>query len=111
MKIHIYLHDAAGEDVLHQINKKLNLLLEKEIEMAKTLDDILANVAENETLLSGLSTMISGLREQLAVALNDLSPEQQAKVDAIFAEIDKNQEKMIAAMATNVPPADPSLPV
>ena len=108
---HFYLHGAGeNDDVLHRIETKLNSILTKETEMAKTLDDVLANVAEFDTLLAGLTALISGIKEQLAAALVDLSPAQQAKVDQVFAEIDQKQEQIIATMAANTTHADPSLP-
>ena len=102
MTINIYLNGAAGEEVSHQtIEEKLNLILLKEIEMAKTLDDVLANVAESKTLVESMTALMSGLREQLNAALVDLSPDQQAKVDEIFAAIDADQEAMTASVIAN----------
>ena len=108
MNINIYLHGAAEEDVLHRIETKLNSILIKEIEMDKTLEDVLANVAESNTLMESITVLVAGLKDQLAAALTDLSPAQQAKVDQIFAEIDANQEKMIAAVGSNTPAASVS---
>ena len=41
MEINIYLHGAAEERVLRQIDEKLNLILKKETEMSKTLASLL----------------------------------------------------------------------
>ncbi len=73
--------------------------------MAATLDDVLADIQAEKTAIAGLSDLISGLKQQLADALANanLSPENQAKVDAIFAEAEARKAELAAALAANVP--------
>ena len=74
--------------------------------MAK-LDDIVADVTAETTLIEGVSTLVTGLKQQLADALTgeNLSPEAQAKVDQIFATAEANKAKLAAALADNTPAA------
>jgi len=71
-----------------------------------SLDDVLADVTGETTRLDSLSTLISGIRQQLADALSgaSLPPAVQAKVDAIFTAAEANKAKIDTALNTNVPP-------
>ena len=86
------------------IYRALRRRLEK---IMATLDQILADVTDEETSLDSISTLIAGLQKQIADALSGatLPPAVQAKVDAIFAAAETNKAKIAAALAANVPPA------
>lgn len=75
-----------------------------------TLDEVLADVADESTKLDSLSTFIAGLKQQILDALSGatLPPNVQAKVDAVFAGIEANKGKVVAAMDANVPPTPPT---
>lgn len=100
-RIDIYHHfPAAGTDA------KLDALLAKLTNMETmmpTLDEVLAKVTEESTKIDSLATLTAGLKQQLADALADvnLTPEQQAKVDAIFAGITGNEQKVVDAIDAN----------
>ncbi len=82
-------------------------VLERKFDVAqKSLDDVLAEVTAESTKLDGNSTLISGLKQQLADALagTTLPPAVQAKVDAIFTQAEQNSAKIDAALTANVPP-------
>lgn len=71
-----------------------------------TLDEVLAAVQSQETMIDGISTLIAGLKQQLADALagsGALTPEVQAKIDQIFAEAEENRVKLADALAAGVP--------
>lgn len=74
-----------------------------------TLDQVLADVAEESTQIDSLSAFVAGLKQQIADALagTTLPPAVQAKVDAVFAGVEANKGKVVAAMAENVPPPPP----
>lgn len=71
-----------------------------------TLDEVLADVNEESTKLDSLAVFIAGLKQQIADALAGvtLPPAVQAKVDAVFAGVEANKAKVVAAMDANVPP-------
>ena len=70
-----------------------------------TLNDIQRDMAEESTLIDGLSTLITGLRQQVADALARNDAATQAKVDAIFAQAEANKAKLTAALTANTPVA------
>ena len=71
-----------------------------------TLDQVLADVTDESTRLDSLSTLIAGLKQQVADALagTTLPAPVQAKIDAIFAQAETNKGKIDTALNTNVPP-------
>ena len=71
-----------------------------------TLDDVLADVTAETTAIGSITTLIQGLQAQIAAA--GLSPADQAKVDAIFADAEANKAALATALAANVPPVTAS---
>lgn len=71
-----------------------------------TLDEVLADVNEESTKLDSLTAFVAGLKQQIADALAGatLPPAIQAKVDAVFAGVEANKAKVVAAMDANVTP-------
>lgn len=76
-------------------------LLEK---IMPTLDEVLADVTEEGSKLDSLATFIAGLKQQIADALAGvtLPPKVQAQIDAVFAGVESNKAKVVAAMEANV---------
>lgn len=78
----------------------------------ETIDDVIAKMAENTTLVGSLNAYTSGLRQQVKDALAN-NP-AQSKVDALFAAAESNGKGIAAAMVENVvdlpPPVDPLNP-
>jgi len=74
-----------------------------------TLDELLASVTEEGTKIDSLMTFIDGLKQQIDDLNLGLSADEQAKVDAIFAGVAANKEKVVAALepATPEPPVEP----
>lgn len=90
----------ASEHLLKQI-------IANQEKIMATLDEVLAKVEQQDTALDSVRALIAGLRQQLEEALSGaaLSPANQAKVDAIFAALDKNSAEISDALAANVPPS------
>lgn len=75
----------------------------------KTLDEVLAAVKEEGTQQGSLITLTSGIKAQLdAVLAGQLPPAAQAKVDAIFAQVDADKAKVVDAINANTPAATPA---
>lgn len=79
------------------------LILEKLKHMAATLDDVLKDVTDESTVIDGISTLLSGLQQQLKDALANAA--DKAKVDAIFAAAESNKAKLAKALTDNTPAA------
>lgn len=90
-----------------ETERLLSELLGKVNEMDKTLDEVLVLVTAQDTALDSVRELIAGLRQQLADALANanLSPENQAKVNAVFDGLEKNSAEIVEALAANTPPA------
>src|SRR5690349_12926923 len=72
----------------------------------KTLDEVLQAVNEESTVDDSIIVLLTGIKAQLdSVLAGNLTPDQQAKVDAIFAAADANKAKVAAAIAANTPAA------
>lgn len=93
-----------------ELYEMLGLIIQYQENAMATLDEILADVTDESTQIDGLSTLIDGLKQQLADALAgaNLPPAVQTKVDAIFTKAEANKGKIAAALAANAPPFDPS---
>lgn len=74
-----------------------------------TLQDVLAAVQAETTLVAGVQTLVQNLESQLQQALSgQLTPEQQAQVDQIFAGVKANAEQLTTALQANVPATPPA---
>jgi len=72
--------------------------------MSATLDQVLADVTAETTLVGSLQTFVQGLEAQIANI--GLSPSDQAKVDQIFAGLEAN--KVALAAIQNTPASNSS---
>jgi hypothetical protein len=104
---HIHYHNESSTEViarLDAISSRLDLMEKK---IMATLDDVLKDVTDESTAIDGISTLIAGLKQQLADALagTTLPPATQAKVDAIFTQAEANKGKIATALDANTPPA------
>jgi hypothetical protein len=76
-----------------------------------TLDEVLADVTEESTVIDSLATLTAGIKTQLDAALKGaLTLEQQAKVDAIFAAVEANKKKVADAITANTTVVTPPTP-
>ncbi len=68
----------------------------------RTLDDLKASIGQVDNLVGSVSTFISGLQGRLN-AIPDLSPAAQAKVNAMFDEVNQDVAGFTAALAQGTP--------
>jgi len=73
----------------------------------KSLDDILQDMKDFKSRQDSLIELTNGMRQKVDDALKDvnLTPEQQAKVDAIFDEVEARKAEVQAAIDANTPAA------
>jgi len=90
---------------LERVLAQLETVLEKENQMAATIDDILAGVNTESTVDDSIITLLNNIAQQLANA-----GVPQAKIDAIMSVIQANQAKVTAAVTANTPAAPPPTP-
>lgn len=91
------------------ILRAVKFIVETEVKLMATLDQVLKEVTAEGTQLDSLSTLVSGLEKQVAGALAGatLSPTVQAQVDAVFAQAQQNTTKIATALNSNVPAPAP----
>lgn len=68
-----------------------------------TLDDVLERTYAQKGQIDSMAVLLSGIKHKLDEALGggQLSKEQQAKVDAVFNELDKNTAAITKAINAN----------
>jgi len=102
--------ERQGDAIL----KQLGIVITKENTIMASIDDVLTDVTAESTQLDGINALISGIQAQLASALSGTTVPQavQAKIDAVFAQLQNNDTKIAAALAANTPaaPAGPVVP-
>ena|SRR5882724_9826781 len=82
--------------------KDLNSLREMEKRIMATVDDLVTEVAKEKDEIASVKTFIQGLQQQIADALAGVSlpPATQAKVDAVFAQMQANSTDLADAITT-----------
>jgi uncharacterized protein YoxC len=98
---------------LRGIENRLDAITRALETIMATLDQILDDVTNESSQIDSVGVLIVGLKQQLADALAGatLSPEVQAKVDAIFVKAEDNKAKIAAAIAADGPATPPVVPV
>ncbi len=84
----------------NDIQKLENKLMDK-------LDQIIANVTEETTVIDRVVVLIEGIKKQLEDALSGttLPVATQAKIDHVFAQVEINKAKLAAAVIAGTPAA------
>ncbi len=90
---------------LATISRSLRTMSQKENAVMATLDQVIADIADENTQIGGLSVLTASLKQQLTDALAGtvIPPTVQAKIDGIFAGIEANKAKVVDAINANTP--------
>lgn len=88
------------QETLDAINGRLDIIM-------ATLDQLVDDVTQENSLIDSISTLLAGIKQQLADALagTTLPPAAQAKVDAVFQSLEDGKGKLSAAITANTPVA------
>jgi hypothetical protein len=97
-------------DILSSIAERVGAL-EKEIEMVdRSIDEVLADVADEKTQIGGLTKILADTKAKLADVLaqnsGSIPPDVQAKINAVFDGIESNKADVMAAINKNTPAAN-----
>jgi len=95
-----------SREFLEQFNSIHRQLQHMEKRIMATLDQILTDVTDESTQLDSLSTLLAGLKQQIADALSGVTvpPAIQSKIDAVFNQAEINKGKIATALNANVTP-------
>jgi hypothetical protein len=87
------------------MESKQIITLEKVDKIMATIDDVLAGVTELDTLEDSLIALTTNIKALLDAALaNTTVPaEVQAKIDAVFAQVEANKVQVADAVTANTP--------
>lgn len=86
--------------ILTRMEAKLDVLISQERNIMKTLDDIITETTRQGTIEDGLETLLTGLKAQI-----DAAGGNQAKIDAAFSALQKNNDRAAAALVAGTPAA------
>lgn len=107
IQVHVFIRSPADAEKLAEISAKLDQLLKQERQIKMTLDETLSKVREETTVEQSLVTLTGDIKKRLDDLLaGNLTPDQQAKVDEIFNEVEAN--RAAAAIVANTPPPPPT---
>jgi|GEM_PF-5943499 len=71
---------------------------------SKTIDDVLALVTEEDTVVDGVAVFIANLKQQVIDAAAG-TPAQQAAIAAVFDKLTAQKQKLAEAIVVNTPQA------
>lgn len=90
---------------LDNIQRQLNRMEKKENNIVALIDDTLADVQAETTVIASVVTLLQNLSAQIAAAGTD-----PMKLQAIKTQIDQNSASLAAAVIANTPAAPPATP-
>jgi hypothetical protein len=103
MRIDVFIH--FEDEKINLILQLLNHIKGKVDHIMPTLDEVLADVADEKTKIDSLTTLVAGIKKQLDdILAGQLPPEVQAKVDAVFAGVEANKAEVQASIDANTTP-------
>lgn len=83
--------------LVQQTNRRLEMLM-------KTMDQVLEEVYVQRGQIESLAALTSGIKEKLNAAINSagaITPSQQAQIDKVFDELEKNRAAIVKAINAN----------
>lgn len=90
--------DEGAMSLLREMNERLKRIERKEIQMADTIDTILSDVQDEQTVEQSVIVLLNGLEAQLKTAGTD-----PTKIAAVRSAIAANKAAMVAAILANTP--------
>jgi hypothetical protein len=114
LEMHVHHHDwrsEANAKELALLRSRVEFIITRQELIMHTLDEVLAEVTNEQGEIASITTLINGLRQQVTDALagQTIPPPVQAKVDAIFAAAVANNAAIAQALADpGQPPAPPA---
>ena len=77
--------------------------------MSANIDQVLQDATDESTVEDSLIAVTTNIKSQLDAALagTTIPPAVQAKIDAVFTQLETNKAKVAAAVLANTPAATP----
>lgn len=100
------MFDLCHARQLDRIEALLISLLQKETAMAKTIQDLTNDVANEQTVEASAITLLNGLTASIAaLKTQGTDPATAAAIDALASQVETNTAGLSAAVTTNTPAA------
>ena len=96
--------ERAVLTALERLASRLCEISEKEEQLMSTLQDVLDALAVEDTDIGKLTAFISSLESQIS-AVPGLTSAQQAQIDTIFSDVNKDTATIVTAMQPVTPSA------
>lgn len=93
--INVNINFPQGDKILEQ----LSLIIKNQQTIMQELEDLKAAVAEEDTVIDSVLTLVSGMADQIAA----LKP-NAADIAALAADIRSKKDALAAAVTANTPP-------
>lgn len=114
MIIHVHHHIELPTGVLDQLNaltRKVDLTNQKLESLMSTIDDLVATVAAEDTVIDGSVATITGLVAAVAaLKTTQTDPATAAKIDTLVADIKSKTVALAAANVSGTPAPSASAP-
>lgn len=103
--------DSATRQMLKRIDDRTRdikefILSEEGTGLMAALADILANLQGQTTLIEGVGTLLTNLKEEIKKL--QLNQNDQDKIDEVFAVAEANRARLAADLLANTPEAVPA---
>jgi hypothetical protein len=100
--VHVHL---ANADALHQIQTSLDTLLNNQVKIMASLDDVVAADTQLQTEVQQIVDLVTAEKQTIAdlqavIAAGGLSAADQAKVDQLLADLTATNAKISGALPT-----------
>jgi hypothetical protein len=99
VNVDIHVYQPADEKKLDEVLRLLHQIIGKEGQIMASLDDVITDIEQQDTVIDGVTALINQLREDIKAAAGD-----QAKIDKIFASVEGQKAKLAAALVANTDP-------
>jgi len=101
--MHLHIHHHADQRVID----KLDLLLATGELIMDSIDRLIDDVAKQKTVTDSTLALIQNLKNQVADALSGtkLPPAVEARLAAIFPDLESNTDRLTTAITDNTPAA------
>jgi len=103
----IHIQNLVINIDLSEIHKKLDKIIEKEIKIMATIQEVVALIKPLKSKVEGLNVLMDTMRKQIAdllAAAGGIPAEVQTAIDEVFTDAKALSDEITVAMDENVPP-------
>jgi len=103
----IHIQNLVINIDLSEIHNKLDKIIEKEIKIMATIQEVVALIKPLKSKVEGLNVLMDTMRKQIAdllAAAGGIPAEVQTAIDEVFTDAKALSDEITVAMDENVPP-------